>query len=433
MSWGIAFALLVALLAVFLASGMWTAFALISAGILTIYVHSGTDGLLALGNVAWNSNSGFTLTAVPLFVLMGQVLMSTGVAHDFFRSMSMWFGRSPGGLLPGTVLACGVFSAANGSSVAVAASVGSVAVPELKRQRYYMPFAGATLAAGGTLGILIPPSIAMILYSSLTNVSVADLFAAAFVPGIVLCLAFAVYALLRSVFNPTLAGERLPPVPMRTKIRGSVRLVPVIALIVFVLYSIYAGVATPTEAAALGALGALIVSIGRLSVTKLYEAARSTLETTAVVLAIMLGAQVISYATVEIGANRAFTDWIVAQDMSKWLLLAAICALYVLLGDFVEGVGMMLMTLPLFFPIALAAGFDPIWFGVVTAILIELGQITPPVVLNLFIIRSFDDDISHSSIVYSALPYVAIMIALIVVLAAFPQLALWLPDRMAAG
>jgi tripartite ATP-independent transporter DctM subunit len=433
MSWGIAFALLVALLAVFLASGMWTAFALISAGILTIYVHSGTDGLLALGNVAWNSNSGFTLTAVPLFVLMGQVLMSTGVAHDFFRSMSMWFGRSPGGLLPGTVLACGVFSAANGSSVAVAASVGSVAVPELKRQRYYMPFAGATLAAGGTLGILIPPSIAMILYSSLTNVSVADLFAAAFVPGIVLCLAFAVYALLRSVFNPTLAGERLPPVPMRTKIRGSVRLVPVIALIVFVLYSIYAGVATPTEAAALGALGALIVSIGRLSVTKLYEAARSTLETTAVVLAIMLGAQVISYATVEIGANRAFTDWIVAQDMSKWLLLAAICALYVLLGDFVEGVGMMLMTLPLFFPIALAAGFDPIWFGVVTAILIELGQITPPVGLNLFIIRSFDDDISHSSIVYSALPYVAIMIALIVVLAAFPQLALGLPDRMAAG
>jgi tripartite ATP-independent transporter DctM subunit len=431
-TWGVAFGLLVILLAVFLASGMWTAFALICAGILTIYIHSGTDGLLALGNVAWNSNSGFTLTAVPLFILMGQILMVTGVAHDFFRSMSMWFGRAPGGLLPGTVIACGVFSAANGSSVAVAASVGSVAVPELKRQRYQMPFAGATLAAGGTLGILIPPSIAMILYSSLTSVSVADLFAAALIPGIILCGAFAGYALIRSLFDPTLTGEQLPAIPLRAKVVGSLRLIPVIVLIVFVLYSIYAGVATPTEAAALGALGAMVVSIGRLNAGRLFGAAKSTLETTAVVLAIMLGAQVVSYATVEIGANRAFTEWIVSQDLSRYVLLAAICALYIFLGDFVEGVGMMLMTLPIFFPIAIAAGFDPVWFGVVTAILIELGQITPPVGLNLFIIRSFDDEISHSSIVYAALPYVGIMIGLIVTLAAFPDLALWLPERMAA-
>jgi tripartite ATP-independent transporter DctM subunit len=396
-----------------------------------MYLHSGTHGLEAIGSIGWNSNTNFTLTAVPLFILMGQIIMSSGLSEDFFRSMSHWLRRVPGGLLPGSIVACSVFAATTGSSVATAAAVGSVAVPEMKKKGYDMPFAAGTLAAGGTLGILIPPSICLILYSSLENVPVTELFAASLIPGLLLAGLFIVYILIRGRLNSNLVGEPEEKVPVSVLLKGLLRMLPVVLLVCFVVTSIYAGIATPTEAAALGVCGALIVSAGRLTPAKLYRAARSSVQTTTMVLGILLGAQFVSFALVNSGANRAFTDWIISHNMSKYELLVAICVVYILLGDFVEGIGMMLMTMPVLFPVAVAAGFDPVWFGVVVAVLIELGQITPPVGLNLFVIRGFDRSVAHGQVVRAAMPYAGLMVGLIVLLAAFPGLALWLVHHTA--
>ena len=426
MGWGMEFALLFAVIAVLLVAGMWTALALVIAGLVVIYVHSGSHTLEAIGSIEWNSNTNFTLTAVPLFILMGQIIMTSGLSGDFFRAMSHWLRRVPGGLLPGSIVACSVFAATTGSSVATAAAVGSVAVPEMKEKGYNMPFAAGTLAAGGTLGILIPPSICLILYSSLENVPVTQLFAAGLIPGLLLAGMFIVYILIRGAFNSELVGERVAPVPVSVLLKGLVRIVPVVALVCFVVTAIYAGIATPTEAASLGVCGALVVSVGRLSPKKLYAACRSAVQTTTMVLGILLGAQFVSFALVNSGANRAFTDWIVAHNLGKYELLVAICVVYILLGDFVEGIGMMLITMPVLFPVAIAAGFDPVWFGIVVAVLIELGQITPPVGLNLFVIRGFDRDVLHGQIVRAALPYAGLMILLIALLAFFPGIALWL-------
>jgi C4-dicarboxylate transporter, DctM subunit len=429
LSWTLTLAVLSAALFVLLVAGVWTAFALSAAGLFVLNVTSGTTSFAALGSIVWNSNNNLTLTAVPLFIFMGQVILASGVSEDFFLTLDAWMRWVPGRLLPGSVLACGVFAATTGSSVATAAAVGSVAMPEMKKRGYDMPLVAATVAAGGTLGILIPPSIALILYSALENVPVTQVFAAGLIPGVILAGFFMVYLMVRALVNPRLVGAATPL--RRNNLRAVASVIPVAILVGFVLGSIYGGIATPTEAGAMGALGAILVSVGRLGPRGLYRAATKAIEATTMVLSIMLGAQLISFALLQTRVSQEFTNWVVSLGLSRIELLVLICLLYVLLGDFVEGIGMMLITLPILFPIVIAAGFNPIWFGVIIGILIELGQITPPVGLNLFVIRGFDDSVPHSRVVRSALPFAGIMLAMIALLTLFPHIALWLADRTA--
>jgi C4-dicarboxylate transporter, DctM subunit len=428
-SWKLELILLLAVLFTLLLSGVWTAFALGGAGALVLYIHGGNTSLGALGSIAWTSNSSFILTAVPLFVLMGQFILASGLSEGFFRGMDYWLRRVPGGLMPGSLLACGVFAATNGSSVATAASVGAVALPEMTERNYDQKIAAGTIAAGGTLGTLIPPSVPLILYASLQAQSVAQLFAAAFLPGLLLLAMFVIYVMVRTALDPTLAGETRDAVSLRDRLLSLPPMVPVFLLIALVIGTIYSGVATPTESAALGAVGALIMSLPRMTVPTFVKAFVSSVNTTVMVLAIMLGAQVISFALVDTGASRELTQSVINLGLSKWALLGVISVLYIILGDFIDGISMMLLTLPLLYPIVVAAGFDPIVFGVMLVLFIELGQITPPVGLNLFVIHSIDRRISHRDVIRGALPFGALMLVLVAVLGAFPDLALWLAHR----
>jgi tripartite ATP-independent transporter DctM subunit len=360
---------------------------------------------------------------------MGQFILVSGLSENFFRGMDYWLRRVPGGLMPGSLVACGIFAATNGSSVATAAAVGGVALPEMTSRKYDSKLAAGTIAAGGTLGILIPPSVPLILYASMQAQSVAQLFAAALLPGLILAGLFILYVAIRTIVDPTLAGEVRNPVPLRDRFLALPPMIPVFLLIFLVIGTIYAGVATPTEAASLGALGALVMSLPRLNARRFVECLVSSVNTTVMVLAIMLGAQVISFALESTNASRSMTQAVIDLDLSKWALLGVVSVLYIILGDFIDGISMMLLTLPLLFPIMVDAGFNPIVFGVMLVVFIELGQITPPVGLNLFVIHSIDRRIPHSAVIRGSLPFGFIMLALVALLAAFPGLAMWLANK----
>lgn len=409
-------------MAVLLLSGLWTAFALGIAGMVVIVLNSGSQGFEALGSIGWNLGNDFILTAVPLFLLMGQMILVSGLSEKFVLSVELWFRGIPGGLLPGSIFASGVFAATTGSSVATAAAVGTVALPDMKRRGYSLSLSAGSIAAGGTLGVLIPPSIPLILYGAMTSTSIATLFAVAIVPGVALVALFILYVIVRTLLSPSLTGRDKAPFELGPALRSSAAMVPVFLLIGLVLGTIYAGVATPTEAAAIGAAGATLLAARRLNLHTIRTAVVRTVETTTMVLAIMLGAQILSYAVVDSGANRALTDWIIASDFSPTVFLLVLFALYIVLGAFLDGVSMMLLTLPLLLPVIVSAGLDPVWFGILLVLFIELGQITPPVGLNLFVLEGLDKDVSHSMVSKGVLPFVGIIVAMASALAIFPEL-----------
>lgn len=423
-SWEVLTGILVLAIAVGLLSGFWTAFALGVAGVVVVFISGGAESLHVVGNILWNNTAEFVLTAVPLFLLMGRLILISGVGERFFRGMDYWTRWLRGGLVPASIVATGVFSATTGSSVTTAAAVGTVALPEMKDRGYKSGFAAASIAAGGTLGILIPPSIPLIIYGSLVSVSVAKLFAGALIPGVILMILFIAYSVIRTTITPDIAGGRVAGVRWRKRLSALPGMLPVIGLIGLVIGTIYAGVATPTEAAALGALGALAISARRLTRQTVIEALTGTVTTTVMIFAIIVGAQMVSYALVESGASREIAGAIVNLGLGQLGLLVLITAIYIALGDFIDGVSMMLLTLPVLFPVVLAVGFDPFVFGVIMVLFIELGQITPPVGLNLFVIHGIDRTIPHREIIVSALPYAFLMIVMVFLVAMFPDLVL---------
>ena len=433
MSWQLATFLIIGLVAVFFLSGLWTAFALGSAATIVVYLHGGSESLAALGDIAWNNNSSFVLTAVPLFILMGQLVIVGGMSAGFFRAVDYWMGRTSGGLLPGSIFACGVFGAPAGSSVATAAAVGSVALPAMTERGYKPGEAAGAIAAGGTLGILIPPSIPLIIYGATVSVSVGELFAGALLPGLILTAAFMVYVVVRTRLNPSLIGADADPVSWGEKFRSLPGTIPILVLVVVSIVPIYLGIATPTEAAALGTMAALIMAVKNMTVAKLVDALRGTVTTTVMVLAIVLGAQIISFALVDTGASREIAAVVADLGLSEIALIAALTVFYVILGDFLDGVSMMLLTLPVVFPVVMDAGIDPIVFGIIMVLFIELGQISPPIGLNLFVIHGLDPTIPHGSIMRAALPYCALMIVLVFLIAVFPELVTWLAQGSDTG
>lgn len=439
MSWEILSIVLLVVMGFSLLIGQWIAFALGVAGITVIVLSKGMLGLSTVSSIVWNTTNSYLLISIPLFLLMGEIMLRTGVNEYFYRGMGSLLKWLPGGLMHANVGACALFAAICGSSVATAATIGTVAIPQLLRRGYDRRMVFGSIAGGGTLGILIPPSIPFILYGALVDESVARLFMAGVIPGLLLAAMFSVYIIVRALLNPALAGSETATAGTADatadsagELRKILHVLPIIALLTAVLGGIYSGIATPTESAAVGVAGALIlgVSYGRLTRTACQDALMSTIRTTGMVMLIVISAQILSAALSFSGVSRGLSEMIFNLGLSKWEFFTALVALYIVLGCFVEGIAMIYITLPVLYPVIQKFGFDPIWFGVILVVLIEVGQIHPPLGLNLFTIKSIAPDSDFKDIVMGSIPYVIIILSLIVILAVFPQLALWLPAAM---
>ncbi len=429
MSLALLITILIVSLTVLLVAGQWMAFALGAVGMLLMYLAKGTLGLQSLSSVVWNTSNSYILIAVPMFLLMGEIILRSGASNYFYRGVVVLLGRLPGGLLHANIFSCAIFAAVSGSSVATAATVGTVAIPEMLKRGYDPKPVFGSLAAGGTLGILIPPSIIMVLYGALVEESIARLFMAGVLPGLLMAGIFMIYIAIHLMINPKLAPPRAQAIADRPPMKDVLHVFPVMGLLITVLGSIYFGWATPTEAAAVGAAGALALAIGYggLTVKVFNESIMSTVKTTCMVTLIIIGAQILSAALTYSGVSRAVSEWILGLGLSKWVFFLALAILYTVLGCFVDGISMIYMTLPVLLPVIKSFGFDLVWFGIILTILIELGQITPPVGLNLFTIHAISGGYSFSDVVKGSFPDCFLMVLVIVLLCFFPQIALWLP------
>lgn len=417
---------------VLLMGGMWIPFAIAIAAVLYIYIASGVAGFNGLGLVSWGSTYSFILTAIPLFVLMAEFMLVSGLSQRVYRGLNHLVRFLPGGLLQTNVAGCAMFSAISGSSVATAAAIGSIALPQLEQRRYDEQLATGTIVAGGTLGILIPPSIAFIIYGMFTDTSISKLFMAGVLPGLVLVVLFMAYVGIRCMVSPALApkGESDEPggLPVRQVLAD---LFPFMSLILLVMGSLYLGFATPTEAAAVGACLAFVVAKiwGTLDWQRFRLALSKTVQVSATILFIVYSAYLFSYAVGMVGLTDELADVLESWELTQLQLLLLIILVYTVLGMLMDSIGMMVITIPVLAPIMMAYGFDLLWFGVLVVILIELGQITPPAGLNLFVVRSISRS-SLFSIIKGSLPFCALLYVLIALLIMYPDLALWIPGRM---
>lgn len=385
---------------------------------------------LAAGEIAWNTGKDFLLVAIPLFVLLGEILLRAGVAERMYGALSLWLAWLPGGLMHANIGACALFAATSGSSVATAATIGTVALPQARTFGYDEKLFAGSLAAGGTLGILIPPSINIILYAVLTDTSIPRLYLAALVPGLLLAAGFMITAAIHAARHGR--GPRAALVVGREQVRALVDLLPPLFIFSLVVGSIYAGWATPTEAASLGVLGALLLAaaLGRLSLRMLGEALESTVKTSTMILLVVIAAAILNFVMSAIGLTRQLTETMSGLGLPPWAMFLAMVGFYLVLGCFMETLSMMITTVPVVVPVMVAAGFDPVWLGVVVIVLVEAALITPPVGLNLFVVQSLRPGGRIEEVIAGVLPFLAAMLVLIVLLAAFPDLALWLPRQV---
>ena len=385
----------------------------------------------AAGEVAWTSSSGFLLMAIPLFVLLGEIMLRSGVADAMYDALAKWLGWLPGGVMHANIGACALFSATSGSSVATAATIGTVAVPQIERHGYGPKLFLGTLAAGGTLGILIPPSVNLIIYGILTNTSVPQLYLAGIIPGLMLAALFMIAIITIVLLRPETAGHRAH-YTFRERFAGTMGVVPPLLVFVVVIGSIYAGFATPTEAAALGVVAALMIAAGRrrLSWRMLNEALEGTVVTTAMIVLIIIAAYILNMILSGIGLTAQINQFVSGLGLSPMQMLLVVVIFYVILGCFMETLSMMITTIPIIAPLMFSLGFDPVWYGIVMMILIETALITPPIGLNLYVVQGVRGGGPMTDVMAGALPFVAAMAAMIVVLALFPGLALWLPELL---
>jgi len=383
----------------------------------------------AMGEMAWGTGTEFLLVAIPLFVLLGEILLRAGFAEKMYAAMALWLSWLPGGLMHANIGASTVFSATSGSSVATAATVGTVAIPQIKKYGYNEPLFLGSLAAGGTLGILIPPSINLVIYGVLTNSSVPKLYLAGIIPGAVLALLFMAVIALACVLRPQWGGERILG-NWGERLRSLVHLLAPLAIFLLVVGSIYAGLATPTEAAALGVVGALVLAalFGRLRLAMLREAVENTMKSTAMIMLIVIGAGFLNFVMAGTGLTSDLTEAIRGLDLPPLAMVLVVVVFYLVLGCFMETLSMMIMTVPVVAPVMIALGFDPIWLGIVIIVLVETALITPPVGLNLFVVQSLRKSGSMTAVIVGSLPFVLALFLMVALLVAFPQLALWLPQ-----
>jgi len=383
------------------------------------------------GEIAWTSSNEFLLVALPLFILLGELLLRSGLAEKMYEALARWLSWLPGGLMHSNIAACAMFAATSGSSVATAATVGTVALPQAARFGYNDRLFLGTLAAGGTLGILIPPSINMIVYAVLTNTSVPKLYLAGIFPGVLLALMFMGVVAIACAWRPEWGGRRVRST-FSACVKGLVHLGPPLAIFLVVVGSIYAGLATPTEAASLGVMAGLALAwwTGALGWRMLGEALLGTMRSTGMIMLIIVAAYFLNFVMSSIGLTTKLTDTIQNLGLSKWQMMFAVVVFYLILGCFMETLSMMITTIPIVAPVMQALGFDMVWFGIVVIVLIEAALITPPVGLNLFVVQNLRPRGSMNDVIVGALPFVLAMMLLLLLLAVFPGLALWLPQVM---
>jgi tripartite ATP-independent transporter DctM subunit len=389
---------------------------------------------IAIGEVAWGTSNNFLLVAIPFFVLLGEILLRSGMAERMYSALVLWIPWLPGGLMHSNIAACAMFAATSGSSVATAATIGTVALNEVEKHGYSERLFLGTIAAGGTLGILIPPSINMIVYGVLTDTSIPKLYLAGFIPGLVLASLFSLTVLLLCLFRPALGGRRTSAT-WEQRIKALPDLLPPIIIFLAVIGSIYAGWATATESAALGVIAAVGIAAWnrRLTLRALLNAFEGTMRTTAMIMAILLAAYFLNFVITSIGLTGQVNRFITELKLSPVELLIAVVLFYLVLGMFMETLSMMVATVPIIAPIMFKAGYDPIWFGIIIIILMELAMITPPVGINLYVVQGLRKRGRIDDVIIGASPFIITMALMVVILSFWPQIALWLPRVAAAN
>ncbi|MEM7253204.1 MAG: TRAP transporter large permease [Pseudomonadota bacterium] len=384
---------------------------------------------LALGEIVWQNAVEYVLVAIPLFILLGEILLRAGIAERMYNAMVQWLSWLPGGTMHSNIGSCAIFAASSGSSVATAATVGTVAYPEVARRGYNEPLFLGTLAAGGTLGILIPPSINLIIYGLLTDTSVPQLYLAGFIPGFILAMLFMLTVLVAVLLRPAWGGTKIET---SWEQRWSVlpNLLPPLAIFIVVVGSIYAGLATPTEAASVGVVASLILaaSFRTLNLKMLREAIEGTLRTTAMVMLIIFAALFLNFVLAAVGMTAKLIAFIDNLGMTPMQTLWVIICFYIVIGCFMETLSMLITTTPLIAPILIGMGFDPVWLGILITLLLETALITPPVGVNLYIVHGVRRGGSMNDVIVGTAPFVITMFVMVVILVYFPSLALFLPE-----
>lgn len=419
----------IALMLLLILLGVPIGWALLAAGAIGNAVLSGVpQSALQLVSVIWESGTNFLLIALPMFVLMGQLAYHAGIAPDLYDAVHKWFGRLPGGLAVSATMTSAAFGAVTGSSFATVHTVGTMVMPELRRYGYDLRLSAGSIASAGTLAILIPPSVIMVVYGIFTETSIADLFIAGILPGIVLTLLFAGYISLRCLMNPAM-GPRGPRYDMAARMASLRKLLPPASIFLLVVGGIYGGAFSPTEAAGVGAAGVFVVAavMRRLTGKVLRDALRETATVSATIFVILLGGLMMSRFLIQTGITRELVEAIAALDANRYAIMALFVLMYLVLGAVLDVLGMMVMTLPFVFPVVIALGFDAVWLGIFVTMMAELALITPPVGLNVFIMHTVVPDMPLTQIFAGVMPFVLLCLVLIALLLAFPELATWLP------
>lgn len=411
------------------------AVAIIAVGAIGGYLMYGAPLVDMMGGVLWSSLNSPSMLAIPLFMLLGELLLRGGIADRMYDALAVWLGRLPGGLLHTNIVTCTLFSATSGSSVATAATVGTIALPALAERNYPIRPALGTLAAGGTLGILIPPSINLLVYGSLANTSVGELFTAAVIPGLLLTLCFSLYVFFAHRDAGALAPDTRD-IPLRVKLSLLKHLVPPLVIFGVVMGSIYGGLATPTESAALGVIIALIMVAlnGRLSVDLLINCSLQAARTTGMVLIVLMCALMLNVTMAMVGAAQTITAAVASLGLDQFTLLLLLVVFYLILGMFMDAMSMLVLTVPIAIPMVVAVGVDPVWFGIFIVVMCEIALITPPLGMNLFVVQGVrKDGGSFNDVIIGSLPYVFVMLAFTLLIILWPEIVTWLPNLMAGN
>jgi C4-dicarboxylate transporter, DctM subunit len=424
--------LILGLLFVLLAGGMPLGFAMGLSGLLGTLLLIDIDAALALlGQTAYETGLAYNLSVVPMFVLMGYLASEAGLSEALYRACNAWLGHRRGGLALATIGACGAFAAICGSSLATAATMAQIALPEMRKYKYDDRLATGSVAAGGTIGILIPPSVVMVIYGLLTETSISALFLAGFLPGVLTVLGFMAAVAIMTRIDPKL-GPPAARTPMTDRFRALGSVWGTAALFLVVIGGLYVGWFSPTEAASVGACGAFVLGLAnRKTVRQLLKSSLiDTVKTTAMIFTVLIGAILFNNFLILASVPSLVSDWISGLPLGKTAILLVIVAMYLVLGCLLDSLAMILLTIPIVFPIVKALGYDPVWFGILIVMVVELGLITPPIGMNVFVIKGMVKDVPLETIFRGVTPFIIAQLILILLLLAVPQIALWLPSTM---
>lgn len=423
--------ILLSCLVALLASGLWIALALAGVAGIAMALFSNAPVGLVMATTFWGHSHSWSLAALPLFILMGEILLRSRLSRDMFNGLAPWLGRVPGRLLHVNVLGCAIFAAVSGSSAATAATIGKMSIPELKSRGYPEDLILGTLAGSATLGLLIPPSIILIVYGVATEQSIARLFIAGILPGILLVGLFASYVILRSLLDPKSIPASDLKLNLREKLWHARGLIPVALLIAGILGSIYTGIASPTDAAAVGVLLAILLAAlsGSFKRQDFFDALLSATRTSCMIAFILIGAAFLAVAMGFTGLPRNLASWIAGMGLSPYILLAVLTVFFIVLGFFLDGISVVVLTTSIIMPMVTAVGIDPLWFGIYLVLVVEMSQITPPVGFNLFVIQGLTE-IDILRIARAALPFFLLLVLAVVLITFFPGLVTYLPQAM---